>query len=276
MIDVKKAEWETVISALKKCEDNPVYEEKAEAVISPNRLDIVIRELALSELAQGISGGIGLSIYNRWLFLSHGTKEATKTDPLTSYFSDYSEKNGFENYCSTFLKLYESIKEDGFDPKKYIPLDGEHNPINGAHRLAVALYIGSNVFVKDYTNIKTGWRWNCKRLSSYFSETETLFIIEKYIQHKKNCYLAIIPRIVSAKFTKEYQKEMDKLESFGTVIGAVEISDSKRISREVFENILDYSLLENHILVFLQCSNELPKICKREIENYEIKCLKLN
>ena len=276
MIDVKKADWDCVISALKKDENNPIIEINATEIISPNRLDIIVREMALVELIQGIDG-IGLDVYHRWLQLSHGIKEATKTDPLTSYFSEYSEKNGFESYCSSFLKLYESIKNNGFDENKFLPLDGEGNPINGAHRLAVALYLGLNVFIKTYANVKTGWKWNCNRLSAKFSDAEILLILQNYVQHKKNCFCISAPCKSERTMSDECDFVIQKLRSVCSEIGKVYISKSNGLLNDETNKYFHIeSNLDGYMLWFFQCTDDVSNTVKNEIILSGMKMIAVN
>lgn len=189
MIDIKKSDWDSVILALRQDENNPVKRVNARDVLITRRMDVIIRKLALNELLHNMQGD-GISMYRKWLALSHGTNEATKTNPVAYFFSDYSEKSGFEQYCHSFMCLYESIKKNGFDSHYYIPLDCENNPMNGMHRLAAALYLDIDVYIKCFPSVKTGWTWNCGRLSAArFSERELFIIKREYVEITKNPYI---------------------------------------------------------------------------------------
>lgn len=189
MIDVKRADWDSVILALRQDENGPVQKVSAREVLITRRMDVIIRELALDELLHDIQGD-GIDMYRKWLALSHGTNEAIKTDPVAWFFSDYAEKSGFEQYCHSFVCLYRSIKKNGFDSHYYIPLDGENNPMNGMHRLAVALYLDIDVYIKRFPGVRTGWTWNCGRLSAaHFSEKELSMIKRRYAEVIKGPYV---------------------------------------------------------------------------------------
>lgn len=266
MIDAKKADWDSVISALKEDEDNPVVGEKSSNILSPNRLDIIIRVLALNDLIHDVNE-TGVDIYRRWLLLSHGISEATKTEPLTSYFSDYSEKNGFESYCTSFIELYKSIKKNGFDSSKFLPLDGEKNLINGAHRLAVSLSLGLDVYVKDYTNIKTGWKWNCKRLSNAFSDSELFLIMKEYAQYKSNCRGIVIPCDEGKRPLNDYDTVIQELNQNHFEVGRCFLHKEDEVgNNEMLDFIRNHPRSEGCLLFVFQLKDNNAEVIKQSIE----------
>ena len=57
-----------------------------------------------------------------------------------------SEKYSDETFVDSFITLYDSVKESGFDIKKsVVPLSESLIPLNGAHRIAVALVLEIDV-----------------------------------------------------------------------------------------------------------------------------------
>lgn len=224
MTIVDRSAWNSVMDALKENERNPVCRVSAESVLMPRRLDTVIRELALEELVCGHRGA-GVEMYHRWLSLSHGICEATGTNVFTAYFSDYSEKSGFGQYCCAFLRLYESIREKGFDPKYFIPIDSKGNPMNGMHRLAAALYLGIDVYIKNYESVRTGWVWDCGRLAaSDFSEGELFVIIKKYAELKKHCFAFFVPHSADRQPSQNDKRYLETIRQENDEVGCAVVS----------------------------------------------------
>ena len=86
-----------------------------------NRLDVTVRYLAI-ECCFG-QNSYGLDLY--WK-LQEGRR---KVQPVP-------------DAVERFRKLIESVQENGYDPSSEIELDSNYHLINGAHRLALALYYG--------------------------------------------------------------------------------------------------------------------------------------
>jgi len=83
-----------------------------------NRYDIVVRYMAAEECLQ--KNGCGFDLYKKM-----------------------QEQRGFvvvEEAVERYTKLIKSIEKYGFDPNSQLPVDSRQNLVDGAHRLALALY----------------------------------------------------------------------------------------------------------------------------------------
>lgn len=118
-------------------------------LISENRLDIIIRYMACKEILSD-SEGYGVEMYKKLMMSVNGFSELLKPFVPSAYFSDYSEKNGQEKFIDDFKVLSKSMQKKGFDKKHFIPVTENMVVLNGAHRLATALALNINVYVKKY------------------------------------------------------------------------------------------------------------------------------
>jgi hypothetical protein len=121
-------------------------------LINEKRLDIVIRCMACKDIMnKGLNDGTDwLDAYTKLILSMNDGEEFIRPFITNSYFSDYTEKKGTERFVDALKSLIDSIQENGFSPKHFIPLSETRGIINGAHRTAVALALGINVYAKIY------------------------------------------------------------------------------------------------------------------------------
>ena len=101
------------------------------------------------------------------------------------------EKNSIEAFCHIFDKLKKDIKENGYDVEKYlVPVDKNLQILDGAHRVAIALFLN-----KKLTVIKLDVLAEDKYDYNYFrkagmSQVYLDAMVLKYISLKKDIFIA--------------------------------------------------------------------------------------
>ena len=124
-------------------EMNPV------CLIDEDRLDVVVRYLYADEILKGIVAGQAEKMYEKMFLRLNDAIEPTDHF-LFRYFSDYDNKRGIDEFKRSFSELISSIRGNGFRRECFIPLDRNGRMMNGSHRCAAALAVGSKVWVRKY------------------------------------------------------------------------------------------------------------------------------
>ena len=118
-------------------------------LLGPDRLDVIVRYLACREFLAG-TPGVGVQMYKKIVHSINQSRERIRPMTTCAYFSDYAEKKGYEAFESSFLSLIESMRKQGFLKQHFIPVSETGRPLNGRHRLAVALALGERVYIRRY------------------------------------------------------------------------------------------------------------------------------
>lgn len=128
--------------------------ETAEAIeplqlVTDSRMDIVVRVMYAREFLQNIKDGDGYLLYLKLMEQVNGFCEDLDNFFL-AYFSDYVAKRGRMEFLEAFQRILQSMREEGFRKKSFIPLNRQGQLINGAHRCAAAIALGIKVFARRY------------------------------------------------------------------------------------------------------------------------------
>lgn len=109
----------------------------AATAIVPQRLDIGLRLPLARILLRGVNdGGYASHVYRTFL----------KNSNPFGKFGENGTKHSLEDYEKEFLSLCKAILKEGYDPGKgKIPIGKEGFATNGAHRLAIATVLNSEV-----------------------------------------------------------------------------------------------------------------------------------
>ena len=102
------------------------------------------------------------------------------------HFTEYGDrnKNTYEKYKKTFIKIIESIKKEGFNPEiSLIPVGADNVAIGGAHRIACAVYFNKKVKVVKFNHIKTVFDYNYFR-KHLLDEQNLLLMVQEYAKYK--------------------------------------------------------------------------------------------
>lgn len=190
-IDEKKIFWKEnsrIIGDIAAVYDeNRVLQESKDAIsvspmtfVSEDRLDIVIRILYAQDIISDNKEIYHQNLYRKLMMVQNGGKEPTE-NMMSAFFSDYIMKSGWEAFDSSFRKLIFSIKENGYLKEHFVPVSRNGYLINGAHRIAVAVALKEEVWIRDYpVDIKalifdSTWMEN-----NGFDKSEIEYVREKY------------------------------------------------------------------------------------------------
>ncbi len=159
-------------------------------LLKEDRLDIIIRYMACKEiLGEKSNDGMDrIGAYKKLIESMNDGEEFVRPFTTSSYFSDYKEKKGAANFLEAFKALMKSMQSAGFSPKHFIPLSETRGVINGAHRTAVALALGINVYAKIYVGFGEPFlSFRKKDLSRLgFTDVEIDAVEKTYIQLKNS------------------------------------------------------------------------------------------
>ncbi len=122
-------------------------------LLDENRMDIIIRYIYAKALLENKEVARARELYEKMIMTIHNGEEPL-ANGANAYFSDYTQKRGIRDFEEAFISLINSMKENGFQKEKFIPLDADGKMINGSHRLAAALALGEKVWVLKYELFK--------------------------------------------------------------------------------------------------------------------------
>ena len=146
-----------------------------------DRIDILIKFLYVKSLT--INKGVN---FHKDLYLEH--------IKLFNYFveADSTNKVGKNVFVNKFNDLINVIKTEGFDNKMLIPIDANSIPLDGAHRIAIAAFLGMRVpTIKINTNNTHNFNCNFfenRGLSSSYLD----YISIEYAKLKSNTHTILI------------------------------------------------------------------------------------
>lgn len=110
-------------------------------ILCPDRLDIIVRYLLFKDLVYDNLSNAHKSLYCRTILTRTGGEE--KADSFSNI-----EKLGVEEHINQAKILLNSIKEKGFFPENYVPIAEDYGLYDGAHRIASALALDKNIWVR--------------------------------------------------------------------------------------------------------------------------------
>ncbi|MCM1062947.1 MAG: hypothetical protein NC420_00515 [Eubacterium sp.] len=110
-------------------------------VLTSGRLDIIARYYLFKDIAYNKENSAHKSLYCRTIMTRTGAIEPKE-------FFSTNDKEGIERHIEVAKELSESIKKKGFDKKEYIPIGEDFGIYNGAHRLACAMALDEDVWVR--------------------------------------------------------------------------------------------------------------------------------
>ncbi len=117
-----------VYSLFKKRKDYYIYECNPELLISHYRYDVYVKYFYVKNYIEGTNYDLAKEIY-----LAH-------IKAFNNFAEPDGSKKGKEKFIHEFNKLIESIKNNGFS-KTIVPISTTGIIIDGAHRLAICLYL---------------------------------------------------------------------------------------------------------------------------------------
>ena len=118
-------------------------------LIRPERFDLMAKYLYIKNYFNKNNSSFYIDLYKSHIITFNKAWEYPGT------------KTNIEEFISSFNKLIESIKKNGYDNKSIIEIDSNNIIINGAHRLMICYYLN----IKP--NIKIINKNNCNANHSY-------------------------------------------------------------------------------------------------------------
>jgi FkbM family methyltransferase len=128
-------------------------------------------------------------------------------------------KNNLDDYINSFNLLIDNIKENGFDSNiSIIPIDESAEPIDGAHRIAIAAYLGITVDVVEipYSKFDYGYKFF---LQKGFSEKYADRIALEYCKLNSQAVIVNLHPVALG-----YDKKVEKiLNNYGNIFYKKEV-----------------------------------------------------
>lgn len=171
-------------------------------LLTPNRFDLLAKYIYVKFSVMNIESSFGKEIYLEHIKAFNGFME-----------NDESQKMGKEAFLSSFDVVINSMKEKGFQDDSIIPLATNTTIIDGAHRLATALYLEQDVNVIE-TNIESqnfNYEYFQNRgLSSFYLDA----MASEYAKLKDNVFMILLWPSAEGK-EKEFK---NILHAYGDII----------------------------------------------------------
>ena len=151
-------------------------------LLTYNRLDVIFKILYLKYL------DLNAKKLSSDLYFSH-----IKIITNGLFVENNSNKKTYDDFLFEFKKVSNSIRENGFDSEiSEIPISKDGSIINGAHRLASAIYYKVPfISIKQTNENKHVYDYNFFRVRGMSNNLIELAILE-FISLTKNNFLAII------------------------------------------------------------------------------------
>lgn len=168
-----------------------IEEVDARTLISPYRLDIIMKLYYVNCKENGLDMTYATDLFK---------KQVYSVTAFTNKENGQGYKNSQDAFETEFCNILSSIKKDGFDNNRsLIPVSNDNVVLDGAHRLACAIYYGIKVTVIRFPHIsiKSGVS-PCRYDYNYFREflLDNKYIelsVREYIKWStKNLYVACL------------------------------------------------------------------------------------
>lgn len=195
-------------------------------LLSSKRLDLAVRYLVAKDIKNNIRNEANLSLYSRMILSRSGAREEE------DYFSEY-KREGTEAFLAAMRDLCKSMKDRGYDKKKFLPVGDNGIFLNGAHRTAAALALEEKIWVKHFHgqngNEDFGIDWFEK---NGFNEEDKIRILRAYADLYAKCGIMLL--FAPCEEHWEYLKK--QLAKQMTIVGTVDLDFSDNYI--AFDNLL--------------------------------------
>ena len=203
-----------------------IQEADPRTLITPKRFDVLAKIIFLKFLFSNSDDNIGKKLYLKHLELLNGFLEIDS--------SGHSKKIGKDSFILSFKELLISIKKDFF--KSYAIPISNNNILDGAHRLAVAIFLKKNVFVFKVTGKEFNYNYSFFK-EKKFPEIYLDMMANEYLLYKKKARLIFLwPTADKSKDFKFYEI----IQKYGDVVyeKTIKINPENAwvLIREVYKN----------------------------------------
>jgi len=156
---------------------HPLRRVKPDTLLSPARLDIVIKHSYFTSLLRPGMDEAAVGLYDQHITQRTGGLE--------------DEKRRTEDYHDAARALLASLQRDGFDPRHPVPIGTNGLPRNGAHRIAACLALNLPLVVRDEPDPGPEWGFEWFRTREFTREQ---------LDHLVRSYARLSPRVVAFVF----------------------------------------------------------------------------
>tara|TARA_B100001093_G_scaffold214239_1_gene205539 strand:+ start:11875 stop:13866 length:1992 start_codon:yes stop_codon:yes gene_type:complete len=161
---------------------------RPEHLLRYNRFDIAAKLIFIKDKIRQINCNFSKDIYRKHL------------NVWNNFFENEPRKEKYEDFANSFVDLYHSIKQRGFDKNNKIPVY-ERFAINGAHRIASSILLGTNLYTEP-SDISKGqldcsYKYFMNKKDFVASGLDRVYLDEmalEFCRVKKNLYtLSLFP-----------------------------------------------------------------------------------
>jgi hypothetical protein len=173
------------------------------------RLDVIVRYLVCKDFIYGIQDDLHASLYARMQLA-----RVKGISDIKNFWNNDIKLN-VDEMLDSYSKLYFSLKENGYDRDKPIPVSSSNNTfIDGSHRIAASLALEKSIWIKYFGNIKGncnyGYKWF---VENGFCQNDLILILRGYADLARNCGIVILygPIIEHWEYLTKYLSKQFKL-----------------------------------------------------------------
>jgi hypothetical protein len=184
--------------------------EDLEKLMSPTRFDIIAKYLYVKYYDKKINSNFYIELYSKHI------------ESLNGYWEYPGTKTNLSEFLDHFNKLIESIKNEGFNEKYFIPVGYKYNIINGSHRTAISYYYKMKPFITIDENNKTNqYPYTYFTQNTKYPYLDALYTDEmalQYIKINKNIRCMILhPKITNNNIYDKLDKLDDIIKNYGII-----------------------------------------------------------
>lgn len=219
-----------------------------------NRLDLAVRYLLAKDIINDVENRENLSLYSRMILSRTGGLEQK------GYFSE-TQRKSTQEYIEAAKKLCKSMQKKGFDIDYHIPVGDNEVFLNGAHRIATALALEEDIWMRNYPgkkgNENFGMNWFDE---NGFNTEDKIRILRAYADLYETCGIMIL----FAPCMEQWEYITKQLEKHMTIVGSVtlDFSDNYIAFENLFREIYSDPLWKN---VYIDRKVELLKLSALKI-----------
>ncbi len=176
-------------------EDYDTFYMKAEELINPRRIDVIAKYYYIKARETGENLEFAKELYEKHI-------EAFSDGTFEEQGDGY--KKSLERYFEVFDNLIDDFKDRGFDETlSVIPIGKNNEILDGAHRVACAIYFKLDVKVMkiDSISVDYGFKFFKKRLLDDFYLD---FIAKEYVALDRDVYVMFVWPKVGTEENTEY------------------------------------------------------------------------
>jgi len=149
---------------------------------TPQRLDLVCKYAFFCDLLNEQNDEFVLTLYKE-----HILKRTDGREPRDRFNKTAKHKRSIDDYVEVAHELFHNMKQNGFDENCAVPYTDEGLLLNGAHRIACAAALGTDIVTTViYDNKQTRKPWGLEWFqNNQFTEKQIEFVQSLYNEIKQ-------------------------------------------------------------------------------------------